>query len=116
MASNKERQAKRRAKLRNSEAYKVYLEKDRQRKSAQRSATRVAMSSAEVEEHHLKEKLRIRRCREKNQQGETSQPQASSPYRTNQAKGKAVKRAVSSLPASPHKRRCVVESLAKQLG
>ena len=41
MVTNKERQAKRRAKLRNdSEAYKAYLEKDRQIKATQLSAAR----------------------------------------------------------------------------
>ena len=53
MVSNKERQAKRRANLRNdSEAYKAYLEKDRQRKATQRSAAKETMRNAEVEEHH----------------------------------------------------------------
>ena len=74
---------------------------------------------AELEAFHLKEKLRIRSRRERKKQqllqGESSQSQ-SSPYRSNQAKGKAVKRAVCSLPASPHKRLCVVETLAKTVG
>ena len=55
MASCKERQAKRRAKLRNSsEAYQAYLEKDRLRKAAERLAKRKAMSSVEIEEDRLK--------------------------------------------------------------
>ena len=39
-----------------------------------------------------------------------------SPYRTTQAKGKAVKRVRNALPASPRKRRCMIESLAKDAG
>ena len=113
MASNKERQAKRRAKLQNdNEAYKEYLEKDRQRKATQLSAAKETMRNTEVKEHHLKEKLRIRQYQERkkllNQQRETDQPQTSTPYRIIQAKGKAIKRAQSSLPVSPCKRRCVV--------
>ena len=121
MASNKERQAKRRAKLRNdNEAYKAYLEKDRQRKATQRSAAKETMRNAEVEEHHLKERLRIIQYRERekllNQQRETDQPQTSTPYRTNQAEGKAITRAQSSLSVPPCKRCCVVETLAKSVG
>ena len=59
MASGRERQAKRRAKLRcNREAYETYLEKDRQRKCAQLCAKK-ALGGAELEAFHLKEKLRI---------------------------------------------------------
>jgi len=39
-----------------------------------------------------------------------------SPYRTTQAKGKAVKRVQNALPVSPRKRQCVIESLAKDAG
>ena len=39
-----------------------------------------------------------------------------SPYCTTQAKGKAIKRVQNALPASPRKRRCVIESLAKYTG
>ena len=65
------------------------------------------MRNGEVEEHLLKEKLRIR---------QSDHPQPSTPYRTNQAKGKAIKQAQSSLPVSPCKRCCVVETLAKSVG
>ena len=80
MASSRERQAKRRAKLRcNREAYETYLEKDRQRKCAQLCAKK-ALGGAELEAFHLKEKLRIRSRREiKKQQllqGESSQSQS----------------------------------------
>ena len=48
MASNKERQAKRRANLRNdNEDYEAYLEKDRQKKATQRSAAKETRRSVE---------------------------------------------------------------------
>ena len=50
------------------------------------------------------------------QQSPTNQPHNSTPYRSSQARGKAIKRARSSLPASPDKRRCMIESLAKTIG
>ena len=40
----------------------------------------------------------------------------STPYRSTQAIGKAMKRAQTSLPSSPRKKRYVVESLAKKVG
>ena len=50
--SSKERQAKRRLKIKqNSEAYQAYLEKDKERKQAKRSATKNAMSLSQLEEH-----------------------------------------------------------------
>ena len=100
--------------------YQTYLKKDRQRKAAQRLAARVALTTAEVEEHHLKEKQRIRDHQAKKYwqayQGEASQQQMSTPYHTTQAIGKAMKRAQTSLPLSPRKIRYVVESLAKKVG
>lgn len=115
-----ERQAKRRAKLRNNnDDYSAYLEKDKLRKREQRAAKRNSMSDKELEEYKLKEMMRVRKYRAgKN----ASQPSTSAgststtPYRTTQARGKAIKRAQASLPASPHKRQCVVESLAKGAG
>ena len=57
---SKERQAKRRANIKkDNEAYQTYLKKDRQRKAAQRSAARVALTTAEVEGYRLKERQRI---------------------------------------------------------
>lgn len=113
-----ERQAKRRAKLRESGDYSAYLEKDRLRKRAQRAAKQSCMNEKELKEHRLKEMLRVRKYRERKGQIE-SQPstsQCTTPYRTTQARGKAIKRAQAHLPASPHKRRCVVESLARDSG
>ena len=40
----------------------------------------------------------------------------STPYRSTQATGKAMKRAQTSLPSSPRKIRYVVESIAKKVG
>ena len=109
-----ERQAKRRAKLRQSSDYSAYLEKDKLRKRAQRAAQRSSISEKELEEHKLQEMMRVRnyRAKKKLQQSQNgSQPSTSkgTTYRTTQARGKAIKRAQASLPASPHKRLCVVE-------
>ena len=38
------------------------------------------------------------------------------PYRTSQSVGKALKRALVSLPSSPRKKRGVIENLAKRVG
>ena len=90
---SKERQAKRRANIKkDNEAYQTYLKKDRQRKAAQRSAARVALTTAEVEEDRLKERQHIRDYRAKKksqaQEGEASQLLMSTPYRSSQAIGK----------------------------
>ena len=119
--SSKERQAKRRLKIKqNSEAYQAYLEKDKERKQAQRSAAKNAMSLSQLEEHRVKERQRIRDYRSQkkmqSQPKEGCQPLIATPYRSTQARGKAIKRAQASLPISPRKRQCVVESLAKTVG
>lgn len=57
MSSAKEKQAKRRTKLKeNSELYNTYLEKDRQRKAVQRSVSMSSMCNLECEEHKMKER------------------------------------------------------------
>ena len=40
---------------------------------------------------------------------------SSTPYRSSQARGKAIKRVKQSLPFSPRKRHCVVESIAMEV-
>ena len=121
--SSKEKQAKRQAKRRlkikeSDEAYQSHLKKDRERKQAQRSSSKDAMSKSQLEEHRMKERLWIRefRLKKKSQEKATCSPIASIPYRSTQARGKAIKRAQSALPSSPRKRQCVVESLAKTVG
>ena len=121
--SSKEKQAKRQAKRRlkikeSDEAYQSHLKKDRERKQAQRSSSKDAMSKSQLEEHRMKERLRIRefRLKKKSQEKATCSPIASIPYRSTQARGKAIKRAQSALLSSPRKRQCVVESLAKTVG
>ena len=73
-----------------------------------------------MEEHRVKERQRIRENRQKkkmeSQPKATCVPLTSTPYRSTQARGKAIKRAQLSLPSSPLKRQCVVESLAKTVG
>ena len=120
MASAKERQAKRRARIReNPELYKAHLEKDRKRKRLELRSTKAKMSNSEREEFLLKERIRIRKLRadKKSAQhvGECS-TSGSTPYRSTQSLGKAMKRARTSLPKSPRKQRCVVSKLAESMG
>jgi hypothetical protein len=113
------RQAKRRANLKNkTDSYKKYLEKDRNRKAVWKRS----LNSTELEEHKLKERIRMRDRRVKAAasnfvagSGPSTSARAT-PYRSTQALGKALKRAQQSLPASPSKRLCVVQSLAKKAG
>ena len=124
MSTCKERQAKRRAKIKqNKELYQAYLESDKKRKAARRATLKSQMSAHQLEEHRVKERMRVRKYREKKRletpqstQAESSQPSTSTPYRTYQSLGKAVKRAQVSLPSSPRKKRCVIENLAKKAG
>ena len=98
MSSAKERQAKHRAKIRNNpDLYKAYLEKYRKRKAIRKSK----MSEAEREEFLLKKRIRMRKLRAGNKSaGECS---TSTPYRSTQSLGKAIKRARTYLPKSPRK-------------
>ena len=83
---SKEMQAKRRANIKkDNEAYQTYLKKDRQRKAAQWSAARLALTTAEVEEHILGT---IVPKKSQAQEGEASQPLMSTPYRSTQVIGK----------------------------
>ena len=117
MPSAKERRANRRAKLKKDyELYQAYLRKEAQRKSAQRSASKARMSTHQLEEHRMKERLRLRDYRAKKSKPVTSQSLNTTPYRSSQAFGKAMKRARTSLPTSPRKRQCVVEKLARTVG
>ena len=64
---SKEKQAKRKANIKKgNEAYQMYHKKDRQWKAAQRSAARVALTTAEVEGYCLKERQRIKYRAKKN--------------------------------------------------
>lgn len=116
------RQAKRRLKVKESdEAYQSYLKNDRERKQAQRSVTKNAMSTSQLEEHRVQERQRIRHYRlkkkmESQPESTCNSPLTSTPYRSTQAKGKAIKRVQLALPLSPRKKLCVVESLAKAVG
>ena len=83
------------------------------------------MSAHQLKEHRVKERLRLRKYREKKKletlqstQTENGQQSTSTctPYRTSQSLGKAVKRAQVFLPSSPRKKRCIIENLAKKAG
>ena len=62
----KERQAKRRAKIReNPESYQSYLRKDRERKKKKRYAAAQSMTPSELAEHCMKESQRVKQYCEK---------------------------------------------------
>lgn len=103
MASARERQAKRRAKIKeNPELYKAYLEKDRKRRGSALITAKAQMSAKEREEFLMKERLRLRKlCAAKKPPQTSSESSSATPYRSSQSMGKAVKRARTSLPKSP---------------
>ncbi len=121
--SSKEKQAKRQAKQRlkikeSDEAYQSYVKKDQERKKAQRSASKAAMTTSQLDEHRMKERQRAREYRQRRKE---SQPieiysPTSTPYSTTQTRGKAIKRASLALPLSPRKKHCVVRSIAESIG
>ncbi len=111
------KQAKRRANLKkDQEKYKIYLEKDRECKAIWKSS----LSPTQLDEHKLKERIRQRDHRTKAAAPSMCGPSTSSgpttTYKSSQVLGKALKRAQSSLPVSPSRRLCVVQSLAKKVG
>ena len=105
-------QAKRRAKIKqDKELYQAYLGKDKKRKATRRAASKLQMSAHQLEKHRVKERLHLRKYHEKKKletlqstQTENGQQSTSTPYRTSQSLGKAVKRAQVSLPSSPRKK------------
>ena len=77
------------------------------------------MTPSELAEHRMKESQRVKQYREKKANSNNAQPElsiSSTPYRSSQARGKAIKRVKQSLPFSPRKRRCVVEFIAMEVG
>ena len=62
------------------------------------------MTPSELAEHCMKEIQRVKQYREKKADSNDSQPEpstSSTPYRSSQARGKAIKRVEQSLPFSP---------------
>ena len=117
MSTAKERQAKRRAKIKaDPELYRAHLLKDRERKKCQRKAQKEKMSKQQLEEHQLKERLRVKNYRSKKSAKPTSSTHQETLYRSRQALGKAIKRLEHSLPSSPRKQRFVVEKIARSVG
>ena len=117
MSTDRERQAKRRAKIKaNPELYQAQLLKDRERKKRQREAQREKMSEQQLQEHNLKEWLRIKNYRSKKSMKPMSSTNQGTPYHSRQALGKAMKRLEHGLPSSPRKQRFVVEKLARSVG
>ena len=118
MSSAKERQAKCRAKIREDpELYKAHLEKDRKRKLLELRNKKAKMTNDKREEFLLKERIRMRKLRAKKKPArDVGECSTSTPYRSSQSLGKAMKRVRTSLPKSPRKQRCVVSKLAESIG
>ena len=117
MSTDRERQAKRRAKIKgNPELYQAQLLKDREQKKRQREAQREKMSEQQLQEHKLKERLRIKNYRSKKSMKPMSSTNQGTLYHSRQALGKAIKRLEHSLPSSPRKQHFVVEKLARSVG
>ena len=121
MSTAKERQVKRRAKIRvDSELHQAQLLRDRERKKCQCKAQKEKMSEHQLEEHWLKERLRIKAYRSKQSMKPTSSTASitdlGTPYRSRQALGKAMKRLEHSLPSFPRKQHFVVGKLARSVG
>lgn len=120
----KERQARRRSKIKsNQQAYDAEKEKDRERKKKERSLKMGKMTAREIEEYHLKERISIKNIRAKKKSQPTIPVAAAgtssagqSPYASNQAMGKAVRKVKSSLPTSRRKKLCIVRRIAQDIG
>ena len=69
------------------------------------------MLEQQLEEHKLKERLRIKNYQSKKSMKLTSSKNQETPYRSRQTLGKAMKRRKHSLPSSPHKQLFVVKKL-----
>ena len=73
------------------------------------------MSEQQLQEHNLKERLRIKNYRSKKSMKPMSSTNQGTPYRSRQALGKAMKRLEHGLPSS-RKQRFVVEKLTRSVG
>ena len=110
-------QAKRRAKIKaDPELYQAQLLKDWERKKHQREAQRKTMSEEQLQEHQLKERLRVKNYWSKKSMKPMSSTNQGTPYRSRQALGKAIKQLEHGLPSSPHKQHFVVKKLARSVG
>lgn len=99
------------------ELYKAHLEKDRKRKLLELRNKKAKMTNDEREEFLLKECIRMRKLRAKKKPAwDVGECSTSTPYRSSQSLGKAMKRVRTSLPKSPRKQRCVVSKLAESIG
>ena len=119
--SDKERQAKRREKLKNNkEAHDAYLEKDRLRKKLKRLQDK-KKSKTEQDTFRTAERARVakyRKLKKEREQAASSSAGTSneSPFRTKQSTGKAIKRVAKSLPKSPRKKMFVLAKIASEAG
>lgn len=108
-----------------------YLQKDRERKRKARLEERKKMSPIQLKRLKIQESERVKKYYKEKRKTRMAyeQPAAQlqgqednlnltpkTPYKSRQAFGKAVKRAVDTLPNSPNKRKAVVVSLAEQCG
>ncbi|XP_063220054.1 uncharacterized protein LOC134529662 [Bacillus rossius redtenbacheri] len=122
--SNKEKMARRRARIKGGDPVKraELLEKDRLRKAKYRKQQKESMSEPELKKLRAKESERVK-CWYHNKKGEPATieknsdiPLCSTPFKTKQSLGKAMKKIQRNLPQSPRKRQHVVQCLANQCG
>jgi len=116
-----ERQRICRAKLKlDTESYKSYKEKDKERKRIQRNVSKFkASSSNEAARKKRLNRERVRKFRQKkkeNQSYSSQENDLSQAYETPQALGKALGKVSKVLPKSPRKRKAVVFKLANSSG
>ncbi len=126
--SNRKAAKKYRAKM--SATSVEFKKKESKRVEASRKKRVMSMTAEERFEYNRKAAERKRKSRQKKSQNSTdtsaSSPASTSnstptstppnPYKRPQSFGKAISKSLRSLPASPNKRRCVVEGLAKRIG
>lgn len=117
--TNKEKMARKRQREKSDpEKRRLVLEKDRERKARARGTAKEKMTLSEWNLYRTNENARVRKLRSRhNTQTEPKAPyHLPMPYKSPQAMGKAVKRARSTLPTSPRKRKVIAAALAKEAG
>lgn len=121
--TNKEKMARRRARLKENPVQNaVYLEKERNRKKAQRDKVKEFATEEDIREFRRKESKRVLSYYYKNKSGKNEGPEEEqktpekSPFQSRQSLGKAMKRVTNSLPYSPRKKKFVVRCLMRKCG
>lgn len=100
--------------------YETFLKVDCERKRRARVTARGKRTDTEQKDHLASERARIRQIRERQRKRivriAQDFPERTSPFRTRQSAGKALKRARASLPKSPRKKKAIAAEIAKDAG